>query len=154
MVQSGAGSAASFSNSDYENAGASICTVDDIYNKSDVIVKVRPPSTEQVGRLNPNVTFISTLYPGRNPELKDALVDSGCDSFALDCVPRISRAQSMDILSSMANVAGYKAVVEAANEFHRLLPGQITAAGKVQPAKVLIIGGGVAGLSACGTAKS
>jgi len=154
MVQSGAGLRANFSNSDYESAGAQIVSEDAIYSDSDVIVKVRPPTTEEVSRLSPNVTFISTLYPGRNEEVRDSLVATGCDSFALDCVPRISRAQSMDILSSMANVAGYKAVVEAANEFHRLLPGQITAAGKVQPAKVLIIGGGVAGLSACGTAKN
>jgi len=153
-VESGAGASASFSNADYEGAGARIVSTDDVYDHSDVIVKVKPPTYDEVGRLRPDVTLISTLYPGRNPELKDAVVQSGCDSFALDCVPRISRAQSMDILSSMANVAGYKAVVEAANEFHRLLPGQITAAGKVQPAKILIIGGGVAGLSACGTAKN
>lgn len=153
VVQDGAGKGASFSNKDYEQVGAKIVSLDDVY-KSDIIVKVKPPTPDEINQINPNATFISTLYPGRNDEIRDALVSNGCDSFALDCVPRISRAQSMDILSSMANIAGYKAVVEAANEFHRFFPGQITAAGKVQPAKVLIIGGGVAGLSACGTAKS
>jgi len=153
IVEDGAGKGASFSNKDYEQVGAKIVSSDDVYN-SDIIVKVKPPTPEEIKRINPNATFISSLYPGRNEEIKNEIVAQGCNSFALDCVPRISRAQSMDILSSMANIAGYKAVVEAANEFHRFFPGQITAAGKVQPAKVLIIGGGVAGLSACGTAKN
>ena len=153
QVEDGAGLDGSFSNKDYENVGAKIVSSDEIYN-SDVIVKVKPPTSDEIKRINPNSTFISTLYPGRFSDIKDEIVAQGCDSFALDCVPRISRAQSMDILSSMANIAGYKAVIEAANEFHRFFPGQITAAGKVQPAKVLIIGGGVAGLSACGAAKS
>ena len=155
QVESGAGDKASFSNRDYENVGAKIvASSNDIYNSSDIVVKVRPPTLDEISNIKPNTTFISTLYPGRNSELKDAIVETKCSSFALDCVPRISRAQSMDILSSMANIAGYKAVIEAANEFHRFFPGQITAAGKVQPAKILIIGGGVAGLSAIGTAKS
>eukprot|EP01083_Nonionella_stella_P025160 69312_1 len=153
QVEDGAGAKASFSNLDYEAIGAKIVSNNEIYN-SDVIVKVKPPTQDEVARINPKTTFISTLYPARNPEIKDSLVNNGCDSFALDCVPRISRAQSMDILSSMANIAGYKAVIEAANEFSRFFPGQITAAGKVQPAKILIIGGGVAGLSACGAAKN
>eukprot|EP01083_Nonionella_stella_P195599 720408_1 len=154
QVESNAGSNASFSNLDYESVGASIVSQNDIYSSSDIILKVKPPTIDEISQLNASTTFISTLYPGRNEELKNKLVSQKCDAFALDCVPRISRAQSMDILSSMANIAGYKAVIEAANEFHRFFPGQITAAGKVQPAKILIIGGGVAGLSACGAAKN
>jgi len=153
VVQDGAGNTSKFSNNDYLAAGATIGTVDDVF-KSEIITKIRQPNADELSRLNPSHTFMSSVYPGRFPEVHQAITKTGCNAFALDCVPRISRAQSMDILSSMANISGYKAVMEAAGALPRFFPGQITAAGKVQPAKVLIIGAGVAGLSAIGTAKN
>jgi len=152
-VESGAGALANFSDADFVAAGASIGSVSDVW-KQKVIVKINAPEPDEISRLTEDSTLISTIRPGLNPDLIESLKQKKCDVFAMDCVPRISRAQSMDILSSMANIAGYKAVVEAAGEFSRFFPGQITAAGKVPPAKVLIIGGGVAGLSAIGTAKN
>lgn len=152
-VQDGAGLSANFGNQDFIDAGATIGSVDEIF-QSDIVTKIRPPSMDEVSRLNSNHILVSPLYPGRNKELASACANTGTTSFALDCVPRISRAQSMDILSSMANVSGYKAVLEAANALPRFFPGSITAAGKVPPAKVLVIGGGVAGLAAIGAAKN
>lgn len=152
-IEENAGTEAKFLNADYEAAGASIVGVDSVYD-ADILLKVRGPLAEEVDSFKEGSTLISFLYPAQNKELINQLAEKKLTVFAMDCVPRISRAQVFDALSSMANIAGYKAVVEAANNFGRFFTGQITAAGKVPPAKVLIIGGGVAGLSAVGTAKN
>jgi NAD(P) transhydrogenase subunit alpha len=155
VVEKDAGAAASFSDAAYEEAGCTIASsAADIWSGSDIILKVRPPLGEQAEGLRESQTLISFLYPGQNPELLEQLTKSGGTALAMDSVPRISRAQKMDALSSMANIAGYRAVVEAAQHFGRFFTGQITAAGKVPPAKVLVIGAGVAGLAAIGAAKS
>ena len=153
VIEDGAGSASKFSNAEYEASGAQIKPLLDVFG-SDIVLKVRSPSSEEVGKLKKGSNLISFLYPAQNKELLDQLAAAQVTTFAMDCIPRISRAQVFDALSSMANIAGYKAVVEAANHFGRFFTGQITAAGKVPPAKVLVIGGGVAGLSAVGTAKN
>ena len=153
VVEDGAGSLAKFSNADYETSGAQIKPQSDVFG-SDIVLKVRAPSSEEVSKLTKGSNLISFLYPAQNSELIDQLAAAKITTFAMDCIPRISRAQVFDALSSMANIAGYKAVIEAANHFGRFFTGQITAAGKVPPAKVLVIGGGVAGLSSVGTAKN
>jgi NAD(P) transhydrogenase subunit alpha len=154
-VEQDAGAAAKFSNSAYEAAGCEIlATADEVWQQSDVILKVRAPEQGEEDRLRSEQTLISFLAPGQNPELLATLTKSGGAAMAMDMVPRISRAQKMDALSSMANIAGYRAVVEAAQHFGRFFTGQITAAGRIPPAKVLVIGAGVAGLSAIGAAKS
>jgi len=154
-VESGAGAAASYSDAAYEAAGCSIAaTADEIWSQSDIVLKVRGPEAEEAAKLKAGQTLISFLWPAQNPELLQQLTDSGVTAMAMDSVPRISRAQKVDALSSMANIAGYRAVVEAAQHFGRFFTGQITAAGKVPPAKVLVIGAGVAGLAAIGAAKS
>lgn len=155
LIQSGAGKNAQFSDADYEAAGVTIIkTAAELWKQSDVIAKVRPPSTAETKRLNKDKTLISFAYPGQNQELLDTGKSKGATVVAMDMVPRISRAQKMDALSSMANIAGYRSVIEAGNNFGRFFTGQITAAGKVPPAKVLVIGAGVAGLAAIGTAQS
>jgi len=153
-VESSAGTAANYSDAGYEAAGCSVASRDDIWNDSDIIFKVRGPDDEESERLKAGQTLISFLWPAQNPELLKKLTEKGVTALAMDSIPRISRAQKMDALSSMANIAGYRAVVEAAQHFGRFFTGQITAAGKVPPAKVLVIGAGVAGLAAIGTAKS
>ena len=154
-VEAGAGAAANYSDDSYKVAGCSVvASAGDIWSKSDVVLKVRAPEGDEVGKLTAEQTLISFLWPGQNPELLQQLTDSGATAMAMDSVPRISRAQKMDALSSMANIAGYRAVVEAAQLFPRFFTGQITAAGKVPPAKVMVIGAGVAGLAAIGAAKS
>lgn len=153
FVEHGAGAEAKFSNADYEAAGAVVKTRNDIFN-SDIVLKVRAPSSEEVCLLKEGGNLISFLNPAQNKDLIGQLAARKVTAFAMDAIPRISRAQTFDALSSMANIAGYKAVIEAANNFGRFFTGQITAAGKVPPAKVLVIGGGVAGLSAVGTAKN
>jgi len=153
-VESNAGAAANYSDEQYAAAGCSISTVDKIWNESDIIMKVRGPDKQESMRLKSGQTLISFLWPAQNPELLQMLAERGVTAIAMDSIPRISRAQKMDALSSMANIAGYRAVVEAAQHFGRFFTGQITAAGKVMPAKVLVIGAGVAGLAAIGTAKS
>ena len=153
-VESSAGTAANYSDASYEAAGCSVASRDDIWNDSDIIFKVRGPDDEESERLKAGQTLISFLWPAQNPELLKKLTEKGVTALAMDSVPRISRAQKMDALSSMANIAGYRAVVEAAQHFGRFFTGQITAAGKVPPAKVLVIGAGVAGLAAIGAAKS
>ncbi|MDJ0655403.1 MAG: Re/Si-specific NAD(P)(+) transhydrogenase subunit alpha [Xanthomonadales bacterium] len=150
MVESEAGHAAKFSDAAYRDAGADV--VNDVWG-ADIILKVRAPSDAEISRLGSGQTLISFLWPAQNPELLEHLKDRGVTCMAMDSVPRISRAQKVDALSSMANIAGYRAVVEAAQHFGRFFTGQITAAGKVPPAKVLVIGAGVAGLSAIGSAK-
>jgi NAD(P) transhydrogenase subunit alpha len=153
-VESSAGAEANYSDQDYKAAGCSVNTVDEVWNESDIILKVRGPDREESMRLKSGQTLISFLWPAQNPELLELLNQRKVTAMAMDSIPRISRAQKMDALSSMANIAGYRAVVEAAQHFGRFFTGQITAAGKVMPAKVLVIGAGVAGLAAIGAAKS
>src|SRR5579863_7369084 len=150
VVESGAGALSSFTDSAYEAAGA---TLGDPFD-ADIVFSVNAPANEQLDRLKPHTTLISWLSPMLDPELVEDLARRPITALALDAVPRISRAQSMDVLSSMANIAGYRAVVEAAHEFGRFFTGQVTAAGKVPPAKILIAGAGVAGLAAIGAAGS
>jgi len=154
-VEENAGAAASYSNDAYRAAGCGVIEAGrQLWSDSDLILKVRAPESSEVELLTRNQTLISFIWPGQNPDLLKRLTDSGATVLAVDSVPRISRAQKMDALSSMANIAGYRAVVEAAQHFGRFFTGQITAAGKIPPAKVLIIGAGVAGLSAIGAARS
>ena len=152
-IESGAGALAKFSDAEYEASGAKIVPKNNTF-ASDIVLKVRAPSTEEIDLVRQGSNLISFLYPAQNEELINKLATKKATVFAVDQIPRISRAQVFDALSSMANIAGYKAIVEAANQFGRFFTGQITAAGKVPPAKVLVIGGGVAGLSAVGTAKN
>lgn len=154
-VESGAGQAAGFSDADYKAAGVTVeKTAAALFKAVDVVAKVRPPAEVEVKRLRQGQTLISFFYPGQNKDLLDLANRQGASVIAMDMVPRISRAQKMDALSSMANIAGYRAVIEAANNFGRFFTGQVTAAGKVPPAKVLVVGAGVAGLAAIGTAVS
>ena len=153
-VESSAGIPANYSDASYEAAGCTVASVDDVWSNSDIILKVRGPDDHEAERLKAGQTLISFLWPAQNPELLEKLTNTGVTALAMDSIPRISRAQKMDALSSMANIAGYRAVVEAAQHFGRFFTGQITAAGKVPPAKVLVIGAGVAGLAAIGAAKS
>ena len=153
VVESGAGAVASFSDEAYAAAGARVVDAEQAWG-SDVVHKVNAPSDEEIARLRPGTVLVSLLAPALNPELVEKLRAAGVTAMAMDAVPRISRAQSLDVLSSMANIAGYRAVVEAAHEFGSFFTGQVTAAGKVPPAKVLVAGAGVAGLAAIGTARS
>ncbi|WP_321953180.1 Re/Si-specific NAD(P)(+) transhydrogenase subunit alpha [Paraburkholderia bannensis] len=153
-VQVGAGESASFSDEAYRAAGA--CIVEDaleLWSSADIVLKVRPPSIDEAQHLKPGATLIGFIWPAQQGALLDALAARGATVLAVDCVPRISRAQKLDALSSMANMAGYRAVIEAAQYFGRVFTGQITAAGKMPPAKVLVIGAGVAGLAAIGAAR-
>ncbi len=153
VVESGAGTAAGLVDAAYEAAGASLANAENVW-ASPLIYKVNAPNDVEIGRLNAGQTLVSFLWPAQNPELVQKLADKKVNVLAMDMVPRISRAQALDALSSMANISGYRAVIEAANAFGRFFTGQITAAGKVPPAQVLIIGAGVAGLAAIGTANS
>ncbi|MBK0328688.1 Re/Si-specific NAD(P)(+) transhydrogenase subunit alpha [Rhodobacteraceae bacterium F11138] len=154
-IETGAGLKAGFSDAAYEAAGVEVVkTAAALYKVADIVAKVRPPSETEVKRLRKSQTLISFFYPGSNEALMAQAADKGATVIAMDMVPRISRAQKMDALSSMANIAGYRAVIEAGNNFGRFFTGQVTAAGKVPPAKVLVIGAGVAGLAAIGTATS
>ncbi len=154
-VESGAGAAASFEDTVYTAAGAQVISdTKALWHSSDIILKVRAPQPSEVALLETKHTLISFIWPAQNAELMQKLAETKATILAMDSVPRISRAQKMDALSSMANIAGYRAIVEAAQHFGRFFTGQITAAGKIPPAKVLVIGAGVAGLSAIGTAKS
>lgn len=153
VVEKGAGESASFRDEAYAEAGAVIVGADEAWG-SEVVLRVNPPTEEEITRLAEGATLIGSLSPGLRPELVEALAARPITALALDAVPRISRAQSMDVLSSMANIAGYRAVIEAAHEFGRFFTGQVTAAGKVPPAKVLVAGAGVAGLAAIGAASS
>ena len=153
VVEAGAGTAADQPDSAYADAGVSVGTSADVW-ASDVVVKVNAPTDDEIARLRAGALVIALLAPARSPELVERLAAAGVTGLAMDAVPRISRAQSMDVLSSMANVAGYRAVIEAAHEFGRLFTGQVTAAGKVPPARVFVVGAGVAGLAAIGAAGS
>ncbi|MGI6321133.1 MAG: Re/Si-specific NAD(P)(+) transhydrogenase subunit alpha [Bacteroidales bacterium] len=153
-VETGAGKGAQFTDQDYETCGTTICNTKELYENSDIILKVQPPTEEEIGMMKAETLLLSYIYPGKNQELLAKLSEAKINAIAMDAIPRISRAQKLDVLSSMANIAGYRAVVEASNHFGRFLNGQITAAGKIEPAKVLVIGAGVAGLAAIGAAKS
>ncbi len=154
-VESGAGEAASFPDAVYRTAGVQVMEdAAELWSSSDIIFKVRAPQGDEIGRLNEGKILASFIWPAQNEELMKELAATGGTVMAMDSVPRISRAQKLDALSSMANIAGYRAVVEAAQHFGRFFTGQITAAGKVPPAKVLVIGAGVAGLAAIGAARS
>ncbi len=155
VIETGAGKAAGFDDKAYKDAGVSVVkTAAALWKAADVIVKVRPPDDTELKRFHKGQTLISFFNPGANEAGMKALSAHGTNVIAMEMVPRISRAQKMDALSSMANIAGYRAVIEAGNNFGRFFTGQITAAGKVPPAKVLVVGAGVAGLAAIGTATS
>ena len=155
VVESGAGVAAGFADALYREAGVEVVkTAAALWKAADIITKVRPPNATEAKRLTDGKLLISFFYPAQNTEQMELLAGKGTSVIAMDMVPRISRAQKMDALSSMANIAGYRAVIEAGNNFGRFFTGQITAAGKVPPAKVLVVGAGVAGLAAIGTATS
>ncbi|MEC8121674.1 MAG: hypothetical protein VX113_07045, partial [Pseudomonadota bacterium] len=155
VIQAGAGDAAGFDDAAYEEAGASVVkTAATLWKQADIIVKVRGVGTAEEKHLRADQTVISLFWPGQNPALLETFKAANSNAIAMDMVPRISRAQKMDVLSSMANIAGYRAVIESGNQFGRFFTGQITAAGKVPPATVLVIGAGVAGLAAIGTATS
>ena len=155
IIETGAGRLAGFSDDAYAAAGVTVANSPSVvYDKADVVAKVRPPEADELQSLDRGKTLISFFYPAQNAGLLEEARGRGVNVIAMDMVPRISRAQKMDALSSMANIAGYRAVIEAGSNFGRFFTGQVTAAGKVPPAKVLVIGAGVAGLAAIGTATS
>ncbi|MDG6894458.1 Re/Si-specific NAD(P)(+) transhydrogenase subunit alpha [Volucribacter amazonae] len=153
IVEHDAGFKASFEDQAFVEAGAKIGSAQDVW-QADIIFKVNAPTDQEVELIKDGATLVSFIWPAQNPQLMEKLSAKNINVLAMDAVPRISRAQSLDALSSMANIAGYRAVVEAAHEFGSFFTGQITAAGKVPPAKVLVIGAGVAGLAAIGAANS
>ena len=153
-IQAGAGDQINASDAEYREAGASIVAdAAELWRTSDVVMKVRPPEGNEVELFRDGGWLVGFVWPGQNREIVDRLAKKTATVFAMDSVPRITRAQKMDTLSAMANIAGYRAIIEAANNFPRFFTGQITAAGRIDPAKVLVIGAGVAGLSAIGAAK-
>ncbi|WP_420859381.1 Re/Si-specific NAD(P)(+) transhydrogenase subunit alpha [Marivivens marinus] len=155
LIETGAGANAGFSDADYKAAGVEVVkTAAALWKAADIVAKVRVPTDTEMKRLREGQTLITFFNPGGNAEGMEAAAKKGANVIAMEMVPRISRAQKMDALSSMANIAGYRAVIEAGNNFGRFFTGQITAAGKVPPAKVLIVGAGVAGLAAIGTSTS
>ncbi len=155
-VESGAGAAANFADDTYQAAGAGIAgSAAELLGNSDIIFKVRAPTPEEIALMKPGSTLVSFVWPAQNPELMQQLADRKLTVLAIDSLPRqLSRAQKMDALTSMASISGYRAVIEAANAFGRFFNGQITAAGKIPPAKVFVAGAGVAGLAAIGTAAN
>ncbi len=155
-VESGAGAAANFSDESYQAAGARIAgDAAELMDGADIVFKVRAPTPEEISLLKPGTTLVSFIWPAQNPELMQALANRRLTVLAIDSLPRqLSRAQKMDALTSMASISGYRAVIEAANAFGRFFNGQITAAGKIPPAKVFVAGAGVAGLAAIGTAAN
>ncbi len=155
VIETGAGAAARFSDQDYKDAGVTVVkTGAALWKACDFIIKVRAPEEVEVKRFREGQTLISFIWPAQSEDLLEKLRAKGVTAIAMDMIPRISRAQKMDALSSMANIGGYRAVIEASNNFGRFFTGQITAAGKVPPATVLVIGAGVAGLAAIGAAQS
>jgi hypothetical protein len=151
LVEAGAGAAATFSDEAYLAAGAKIVAADEVWS-SDVVLKVNEPSAVEIGRLRPGATVVARMPLGDQPQLFAALNANRVTGLSLDAIPRISRAQSMDVLSTMSNIAGYRGVIEAAESYGGMFAGQVTAAGKTQPATVFVIGAGVAGLAAIGAA--
>ncbi|HVX95087.1 MAG TPA: Re/Si-specific NAD(P)(+) transhydrogenase subunit alpha [Polyangia bacterium] len=163
LVEAGAGDASNFADSDYLSAGAEIVPadkVDALWSEADVVLKVRQPmfrpgtTVHESDAMRPGATLISFIWPAQNKELIERLASRKITVLAMDAMPRITRAQRMDALSAMANIAGYRAVIEAANAFGRFFPGQVTAAGRVKPAQVFVLGAGVAGLAAIAAAKA
>ncbi|HET7822607.1 MAG TPA: Re/Si-specific NAD(P)(+) transhydrogenase subunit alpha [Ornithinibacter sp.] len=152
FVERDAGALSSFDDAAYQRAGADV--IDEAVWNADVLLKINAPTEAEIALLRPGQVVVSLIGPALNPDLVATLAKRGVTALAMDAVPRISRAQSLDVLSSMANIGGYRAVVEAAHEFGSFFTGQVTAAGKVPPAKVLVVGAGVAGLAAIGTASS
>ncbi|TDQ57162.1 NAD(P) transhydrogenase subunit alpha [Mesocricetibacter intestinalis] len=153
IIEHDAGFKASFEDEAFQQAGARLGDQNAVWN-ADIIFKVNPPNDEEIALIKEGATLVSFIWPAQRPDLMEKLSAKKINVLAMDAVPRISRAQALDALSSMANIAGYRAVVEAAHEFGSFFTGQITAAGKVPPAKVLVIGAGVAGLAAIGAANS
>ncbi len=157
-IESGAGLDSNFSDEAYKEAGCTIRkTAKTLWKNADIVLKVRPPeitAADETELLSKDSHLISFIWPAQNGKLMQKLTEKHATVLAMDCVPRLSRSQKLDALSSMANIAGYRAIIEAAQHFGRFFTGQITAAGKVPPAKILVIGAGVAGLAAIGTAKS
>jgi NAD(P) transhydrogenase subunit alpha len=153
VVESGAGVAADQTDAAFTEAGIRVTDTGEVW-ASDIVIKVNAPTADEIWRLKQGATIVSLMAPGRSPKLIEQLQAQRVTGLAMDAVPRISRAQAMDVLSSMANVAGYRAVIEAAHEFGRQFTGQVTAAGKVPPARVFVVGAGVAGLAAIGAAGS
>ena len=153
-IQAGAGKAAEFSDAEYKAAGVDVVKGDEIWADTDIILKVRSVTEQEAKLISAGTTVMSFFWPAQNEEFLKKLADAKINVIAMDSVPRLSRSQKMDALSSMANIGGYRAVVEASNLFGRFFTGQVTAAGKVPPAKVMVIGAGVAGLAAIGAAKS
>src|SRR6056300_1025770 len=155
FIESGAGLEARFSDADYQTAGVTVVdSAEALFQSVDVVAKVRPPLEDEVNRLSKGQTLVGFFNPAGNDTLLELAKSRKANVIAMEMVPRISRAQKMDALSSMANIAGYRSVIEAGNHFGRFFTGQVTAAGKVPPAKVLVIGAGVAGLAAIGTSTS
>ncbi len=155
LIESGAGESAGFADADYEAAGVEVVkTAAALWKSSEIVAKVRVPSDAEMKKLRAGQTLISFFSPVADEAKMQAAAEKGATVIAMEMIPRISRAQKMDALSSMANIAGYRAVIEAGNNFGRFFTGQITAAGKVPPAKVLVVGAGVAGLAAIGTSTS
>jgi NAD(P) transhydrogenase subunit alpha len=154
LVESGAGASVDSSDAEFREAGAAITDAKNLWKESDIVVKVRPPEPKEIDMMRDGGWLVGFIYPGQNRQIVDKLAKKRATVFAMDSIPRITRAQKMDVLSAMANIAGYRAVIEAAAHFPRFFTGQITAAGKIDPAKVLVIGAGVAGLSAIGAAKA
>ncbi|GAB4517407.1 MAG: Re/Si-specific NAD(P)(+) transhydrogenase subunit alpha [Parvularculaceae bacterium] len=153
FVQRGAGEAAHFSDADYEAAGATLVEgAEDLYADADLVLKVRPPAKSHIAKMKPGAVLVAMLNPTENPDLA-AYAKAGVVACAMELMPRITRAQSMDVLSSQSNLAGYKAVIDAAAQFGRALPMMMTAAGTIAPAKVFVMGAGVAGLQAIATAR-
>jgi len=153
LVQSGAGDEAGFDDAAYEAAGARVSPDAAAVWGASLVLKVQPPSDEEIGKLARGTTLIGFLRPLDQPQLASRLASAGITAFAMELMPRITRAQSMDALSSMSTIAGYRAVILAAASLHKIFPMMVTAAGTIQPARVFIIGAGVAGLQAIATAK-
>ena len=153
QVQAGAGAEANCSDAKYKEAGATIVSAADIWQQCDVVLKVEPPSDTEISSMRQGQILLGMIWPANNESVLASLAAAGATAIAMDCVPRISRAQKLDVLSALANIAGYRSIIEAAHLFGRFFAGQMTAAGRVEPAKVLVIGGGVAGLSAMTAAR-
>ncbi|HXU72639.1 MAG TPA: NAD(P)(+) transhydrogenase (Re/Si-specific) subunit alpha, partial [Polyangia bacterium] len=154
LVEAGAGEAASFVDATYIEAGAKVVDAATVWREADVILKVRAPELDELNRMRDGITLISFVWPAQNRELLEKLQAKKATVLAMDSVPRTTRAQRMDALSATANLAGYRAVIEAAHAFGRPLGAQTTAAGRIKPARVLVVGAGVAGLAAIAAARS
>src|SRR5688500_811379 len=146
QIESGAGQKSFYPDQAYQAAGASITSSDEIYRQSDVVLKVNPPSAEEIAKMKKGAVLISFMWAVSNPAFVETCANAGITAFSMDAIPRISRAQKMDALSSQANLGGYKAVLLAADTIGKILPMMTTAAGTIRPCKVLIFGAGVAGL--------